>query len=222
MKGMTKQVVTAGIILGSVTVLSLGIRQVRLSVGRGRDVASGPAASSSGSASSGGAPGQYRGETHGYDEAQSAQGLHVQDEQGYEGGDMESLAAAGEPERDGDGDPGLSRAEDSKNYEDSGKHADSVYTGKSFKGGYFELRGSKKMLSKGFKGSGGGYEEVVATKNGEYWYVSKSADGTTTKMQLQTENSGDGVVIVGAGEANVYPADGGRVEKGGGEDAGGK
>ena len=53
----------------------------------------------------------------------------------------------------------------------------------------------------------GDYEDIYLTREGQAWYVSEQPDGSTAKMQLQTENINGEMTIVGSGEMNVYPAD---------------
>lgn len=221
MKRMTKQLIMAAIVLSSVTVLSFGVRQVRLSVHRARNAASAPTVGDPASTSVTGASGQRSAATHGDDGAGSEQDLYALDEQDYQGGDRDPFDAAADSQHAGDSDQAVASPDRSDAQEHSGKRADLVSIDKSFKADYSNFKGSKKMLSKSVKGSpASAYEKVGATRNGEYWYgngeywyVNKHPDGTTTKMQLQ-EIDGQ---LQPVGEANVYPSEGGKAKSEGGQ-----
>ena len=208
MKQMTKQLIMAAIVLSSVTVLSFGIRRVRLSVHRARN-AKGPV-------SNGAASQQYSA----YEPVGSARNTQPHDrldvplEQNQQPADpmTDSQEAFAEAHDGG----GREQADDQFDaYEHSGKRADIVSIDKSFKADYSKFKGDYAK-SKGSKGlqkiSVGAYENLYITDKGEHWYVTQHPDGTTTKMQLQ-EIDGQ---LQPAGEANVYPSQGG---KGKSEDA---
>ncbi|MCK4294599.1 MAG: hypothetical protein KAY65_15470 [Planctomycetes bacterium] len=216
MKRTTKQFIMAAIVLLSVTVLSFGVRQVRLSVHRVRNAASAPTVGDSASTSVTGASGQRSAGTHGDDGAGSEQDLYALDEQDHQDGNRDTFDGAADSQHAGDSDQAVASPDHSNAYEHSGKHADVVSMDKSFKGDYSNFKGSKKMLSKSVKGSpASAYEKVGATKNseywygnGEYWYVNKHPDGTTTKIQLQ-EIDGQ---LQPVSEETVYPSQGGKAK----------
>jgi len=204
MKQMTKQLIMAAFILGLVTVLSLGIRQVRLSVQRARNVAIAPAPAP---ASNAGDSGQRSVDMHG---AGSEQDFYALDEQDHQGGDTDPFNAAG------DSDQAVASADHSNAYEHSGERADIVSMDKSFKGDYSKFKGdyAKSKGSKGFqKISVGAYENIYITDKGEHWYVQKLPDGTTTKMQLQ-EIDGE---LQPVGKAEVYSPEDGKGKSEGGQ-----
>ena len=76
---------------------------------------------------------------------------------------------------------------------DSGKDGKAVSMTKSFKGDYAKSKGSKGLE----KISMGDNEDLYITGEGELWYVSKEADGSTTKMQVQVDNTGEMTVVDG-------------------------
>ncbi len=53
----------------------------------------------------------------------------------------------------------------------------------------------------------GDHEDLYLTGENELWYVSEQPDGSTAKMQLQTENIDGEMTIVGSSEMKAYPAD---------------
>jgi len=200
-----QQILTAAVVLVSVTVLSFGIRQVRMSIHRARIAANaqGPVSNGVGS------------EQHSTNEpavaGKNTQMLDVtleQDQQSAE--DMpesqEALAEADDEEG----------SEQSDGHENQGKHADTVSMGKSFKpdyakskAGYVKSKGdyAKYEGSKGLrKISVSAHENIYITDKGERWYVAENPDGTITKMQLQ-EIDGE---LQPVGETNVYQSDGGK------------
>lgn len=74
-------------------------------------------------------------------------------------------------------------------------------------GSYAKSEGSQSLQ----RISMGNREDLYITPENELWYVSRQPDGSTAKMQLQTENVNGETTVVGSGEMNVYPANDGKV-----------
>ena len=218
MKQMTKQLIMVATVLLSVTVLSFGIRQVRLSAHRARNAASAGAVRGSAPASKAGASGQRSVDMHADDRAAPEQDLYALAEQDYQDGDRDPFDGAADTQHAADSDPAVASADHSNAYEHSGKHADVVSMDKSFKADYSKFKAdyakskgdyAKSTGSKGLqKTSLGEYENLYITDNGEHWYVTQHPDRTTTKTQLQ-EIDGQ---LQPVRKANVYPSKGGQAK----------
>ena len=201
-----RTILTAAVVLVPVTVLSFGIRHVRVSIYRVRN-----AASAQGPVSNGAGPGKYSA----YKAVVSGENTQRQNrldfplEQYQQDGDSEAADAMADSQDAGEFEQAAASAERSDAWEHPGKRADVVFTGKAFKGDYSKFKGdyAKDKGSKGFqKISIGEYENVYITDKGEHWYVTELPDGSTTKMQLQ-EVDGE---LQPIGKENVYRSEGGK------------
>ena len=195
----TQQILTAAVVLASVTALSFGIRQVRISVHRARIAANAQEPVSNDVGSKEYSTNKPAAST------ENTQLLDVSLEQDEQAA-ADAMADPQEAFAEADDEDGL---EQSDGQEHQGKHADGVSMGKSFKGGYAKSKGDYAK-SKGSKGlqkiSVSEYENIYITDNGERWYVAENPDGTVTKTQMQ-EIDGQ---LQPVGETNVYPSDGGK------------
>jgi hypothetical protein len=175
MKPITKQLVIAAFILTSVTVLSLGIRQVRLSNHRANTIES-PVIADTGE-STPDRPSDPE------DQPQPEQPLYVN--AGPDNYPADSLTVDAEP------DPRYADASESDKEAPSDDHSEA----KSLKGNYAKTKGSKGLQ----KISLGDYEDLYRTGEGELWYVSKQSDGKTVKMQVQINDTTGEITVVDGG-----------------------
>ncbi|MBL7152741.1 MAG: hypothetical protein ISS79_03425 [Phycisphaerae bacterium] len=197
MNRKTQQILTAAVVLVSVTVLSFGIRQVRIGVHRAR-----VAASAQEPVSNDAGPEQYSAkEPAGF--ARNTQMHDVPLEQDEQAAD--AMTDSQEAFAEADDQDGWEQPDDQHN----GQKHSLVSMGKSFKGDYVKSKGdyAKSKGSKGFqKISVSEYENIYITDKGERWYVAENPDGTVTKMQMQ-EVDGE---LQPVGETNVYRSEGGK------------
>lgn len=170
-KLITKQLAIAAFILTSVTVLSLGIRQVRLSAYRADTGESTPSARPS----------------NPEDHTRPGQSLNVDAKPDHYPADSHTVDAEPDPQHANasDWDEQVPPDDYSEAHTDSGKHDKTVSVTKSFKGDYAKSEGSKGLQ----KISLGDNEDLYMTGEGEFWYVSKQPDGKTTKMQVQIDGT---------------------------------
>jgi len=198
-----QQILTAAVVLASVTALSFGIKQVRIRVHRARINAQETVSNGAGS------------EQYSTNEpavaGKNVQSLDVRLEQDQQS--AEDMADSQEVVAEADDEDG---SEQSDGRENQGKHADAGSMGKSFKGdyakskaGYAKYEGSKGLQ----KISVSEHENIYITDKGERWYVAENPDGTITKTQMQ-EVDGE---LQPAGKTNTYPSDGGKGKSGGGQ-----
>lgn len=169
-KPMTKQLAIAEFILTSVAVLSLGIRQVRLSNHRANTIES-PIVADTGES------------TPARPSDPENQPLYVNAEPDNYPAD--SLTVDAEPDQQ------YANASDS----DKDAPSDDYSEAKSLKGDYARTEGSKGLQ----KISLGDYEDLYRTEEGELWYVSKQPDGKTVKMQVQIDDTIGELTVVGSG-----------------------
>jgi len=207
-----QQILTAAIVLASVTALSFGIRQVRIRVHRTRIAANAQEPVSNGTGSE-----QYSTNEPAVS-ARTTQEHDIPLEQDQQS--AEDMAESQEVLAEADDEEG---SEQSDGQEHQGKHADGGSKGKSFKGDYAKSKAGY-VKSKGdydkYEGSKGlrkisvsEHENIYITDKGERWYVAENPDGSITKMQMQ-EIDGE---LQPVGEANVYPSDGGKGKSEGGQ-----
>lgn len=206
-----QQILTAAIVLASVTALSFGIRQVRIRVHRARIAANARELVSNGTSSE-----QYSANEPAV-AGKKTQMLDVPLEQDQQS--AEDMAESQEVFAEANDEEG---SEQSDGREHQGKHAEGVPVGKSFEGDYAESKAgyakSKGDYAK-YEGSKGlqrisvsEHENIYITDNGERWYVAENPDGTITKTQMK-EVDGE---LQPVGETNVYRSDGGNGKSEGG------
>jgi len=178
MKPITKQLAIAAFILASVTVLSFGIRKIRLSNHRANTIESPIVADTE-------------------DQPQPEQPLNTNAEPDYYPGDSYTV----DDEQDSqyadasDWDEQVPSDDYSEAQTDSGKPGKAFSKAKLFKGDYAKAKGSKGLQ----KISLGDNEELYLTGEGKYWYVSKQPDGKTTKMQVQIDDATGELIAVDGG-----------------------
>jgi len=177
MKPMTKQLVIAAFILTSVTVLSFGIRQVRLSNHRSNTIES-PIVADTGESAPSTRPSDSK------DQPQPEQSLGANTEPDNYPADSYTV--------DDEPDPQYANASDS----DEQVLPDDYSEAKSLKGDYAKTKGSKGLQ----KISLGDHEDLYRTEEGELWYVSKQPDGKTVKMQVQIDDTTGEITVVGRGD----------------------
>jgi len=198
MKPVTKQLTISAFILISVTILSFGIRQVRFSIHRAN-------IENSVVAESGETTTSTRSSNR-EEKSQSKPVLGTSAEPDYYLVDSYTTDAEQDDYStdpytvDIKPDPQLANASQSNK-----KAAfDNYSKAKSFKGDYAKSGGSKD-LEKILLGDN---ESLYRTEKGELWYVSKEADGSTTKMQVQVDKRGDMIVVDGGNYAKSGGAEG--------------
>jgi hypothetical protein len=156
MRPITRQVLIAVFILALVTVVSLGIRQVRFGANRAKTVESPVIAETE--------PDPFAAESPTVDAEPEPQ-----------------CAAASEPDEE----------------VPMGDYPEP----KSLKGDYAKAKGSKGSLEKISLGEN---ENLYVTGKGETWYVSKDADGKTTKMRVEIDKAtGEMTVVERAGKSGA-------------------
>ena len=170
MKPMTKQLAIAAFILTSVTVLSLGIRQVRLSAHRANTIES-PIVADTG-------------------ESTPTRPSDPENQPLYANAEPDNYPADSYTV-DAESDPQYANASDS----DEQVPSDDYSEAKSFKGDYAKTEGSKGLQ----KISLGDYEDLYRTGEGELWYVSKQPDDRAVKMQVQIDDTTGELTVVGSG-----------------------
>lgn len=180
-KPITKQLIIAAIILASVTVLSFGIRRVRFSAYRAYIVE--PTASVRPSETE---------DRHQLEEPRNANA-----EPGYY--PVDSYMADTEPALQDTKESFWDEQAVSDDY--SEENTDSIDNDKdalkteSFKDNYAKAEGKKDLQ----KISLSDHEELYFSEEGEFWYVSKQPDGSTTKMQVKINDTGE-FIAVGGGD----------------------
>jgi hypothetical protein len=176
MKPITKQLAIGVFILTLVTVLSFGIRQVRLSAHRANTIES-PIVTDTGESIPSVRPSNPE------DQSQPKQPLYVNAEpDNYPAG---SYIVYDES------DPQYADASDWDEDAPSDDHSEA----KSSKGDYAKTKGSKGLK----KISLGDYDNIYRTEEGELWYVSEQPDGKTVKMQVQIDDITGEITVVGWG-----------------------
>jgi len=191
MKPMTKQLALAAFILTSVTVLSFGIRQVRLSVHRANSIET-PVIADTGESKPTPAA------TNRKDSPQPEQLLHANAEPDHQPADSHIFDIEADPQQANASDAESIAHDHFKSNADSPKYDKTLSMTKSFKGDYAKFKGDYPKLkgdyakSKGSKGLQkipvSDHENIYVTEKGERWYVSENPDGTVTKVQMQTDD----------------------------------
>jgi hypothetical protein len=174
---ITKQLIIAAFILASVTVLSIGIRYVRFSAHRANTIENSVAADTGESTPARPSDLENR--------PQSRQPLGVN----------AKLDHYQEESHTVDVEPYPQHADASDSDEDT--PWEYLAEAKSLKGNYAKSEGSKDLE----KISLGDYENIYITGEGEFWYVIKEADGSTTKMQVKADDTGDMIIVDGGNYA---------------------
>lgn len=186
-KPITKQLIIAVSALVSVTVLSFGIRRIRLSTHRAGTIEKSVAANQSTPARPSNPENQPKQE----------QPLGVKAEPDYYPDDSYTIDYKHDSQYAdvSDWDEQTPSDDDSKAHTDPVNYDKDVSKTKSFKGGYAksgDTKASQKIsLSK--------YENLYLTKEGEAWYVSEQPDGSTAKMQVQVDEATGKLTAVGRG-----------------------
>jgi len=175
MKSVTKQLAIAAFILTLGTVASLGIRQVRLGNQRANTIEK-PVVTDTGEATLAHPSGPEN-------QPKFQQTLGVNTEPDHYPKDTYAVDA--EP------DPQHANAPDS----DKDAPSDGQSEAKSFKGDYAKSEGSKGLERISLSDN----ENLYITAEGQFWYVNKQPDGSTTKMQVQIDNTTGEMTVVGGG-----------------------
>jgi len=184
MKPITRQLTIGALILASVTVLSFGIRQVRFSIHRAKNIENSVIAEAGESTVSARSSDPK-------DQLQSKQPLGANAEPDYYLDDSYTVEIEPDYYPDDSFTVDIEPDPEYAKVSDSDKQASPK--AKSFKGGYARSGDSKGLE----KISLGDNENLYRTENGELWYVSKEADGSTTKMQVQVDGRGGMNIISG-------------------------
>jgi hypothetical protein len=165
--------------MASVTVLSLGIRHVRFSAYRadiGESILSAR-------------PSDPK------DQSQPKQHLNAGAEPNHSPADSYTVNDKSDPQdiEESFWDEHASSDDYSEENVDSVKYDKAISKTKSFKGDYAkDSKGLQKI-------SLNDHEELYLTGEGEFWYVSKQPDGSTTKMQVQIDEASGKLTAVGGG-----------------------
>jgi len=166
MKPITRQLTIAAFILASVTVLSLGIRQIRHST--------------------------YRADTGDArlsdteDQSQPEQSLNADAEPDYYPDDSYTVDDEDDSQYDDVSDSYEQADSDDYSEEntDPVNYDKAVSKAKSSKAGYAKSEGKKGLKQISLSDN----DNIYVTEKGEAWYVSKQPDGKTVKMQVQIDN----------------------------------
>lgn len=180
-KPITKQLAIAAIILTSATVLSFCIRQIRFSAHRINSGQSFPSVSSSNTE----------------DQSQPEQSLKAYAEPAYYPADSHIADAETDPQYvdASDWDEQPTPDDYYEDYTDSDKAGKAVSVTKSFKDNYAKAKDSKGLQ----KMSLSDHEDLYFSEEGEFWYVSKGPDGSTTKMQVLIDDDTGELTAVDGG-----------------------
>jgi hypothetical protein len=189
-KPITKQLAISVLFLISVTVLSFGIREIRFSIHRLKTAESNIVDTGEKTSVN---------SSNTKEKSQSERSFWAGDEPDYYPDDS-YIAGAEKDDYSSDSytvdvepDPQYVKAPGSK------KKAllEDYSSAKSLKGEYAKAEGKNGLQ----KISLGDNENIYITEKGEAWYVSKEADGSTTKMQVQMDNTGEMTVVRGGNYA---------------------
>lgn len=180
-KSITKQLTIGAFILTSVTVMSVGIRQVRFSSYR---------TDFSGPAPPAGHP--------------DIEGKPIPDKKLVAKSDTDyypedSYKVEAEPDPEYTDEPDWNKQAPSEDYADTNIHSDesgkTLSKTKSVMDSDTKAKASKSLE----KISLSDYEELYFSKEGEFWYVSKEPDGSTTKMQVHIDDDTGKFTVVDGG-----------------------
>ena len=192
MKPITKQLIVSVFILTLVTVLSLGIRQVRFSAHRANTFES-PVITEA-------EPDHYPAESHKVD---------VEPEPQYANASDWDVDAEPDTQYANQSDSDVDTEPDSKyaNAWDLDKKAPFDYQPKpkSFKGDYAKSEGPKDLE----KISLGEHENLYITGEGKLWYVSEPPDGKAVKMQVLVDDATGEMTIVSISDSGKSGGSGG-------------
>ena len=186
MKPITKQLAIAAFILTSVTVLSLGIRQVRLSAHRANTIES-PVIADTGEST----PARPSDPEN---QPQPEQSLGANAEPDHYPADSHTVDAEPDPQHANVSDWDEEAPSDDyyEAHTGSGKHGKAASMTKSFKGDYAKSEGSKGLE----KISMGDHDNIYIKGEGQLWYVSNLPDGSTAKMQVQIDDTTGEITVV--------------------------
>ena len=180
-KNILKQLLIAAFVLISVTVLSFGIRQVRL--------------------------GAYRADSDQFtastrpsdteDKSQLKQILNTEDEQDFYPDDSYTVEAEEDSQYadKSNWDEQAPSDDYSETETNTSKKSKAVFKTKSFKGGYAKSEGKSGLKKISLSDN----ENIYITENGEAWYVTKQPDGKTSKMQVQVDDYTGEITPIGSG-----------------------
>ncbi len=178
-KPMTKQLAIAAFILTSVTVLSLGIRQIRFSTHRANTLKSPVIADT----------GESTPVRPSYPEGQHQPRQPLGAGAEVDNYPADSLTVDVEPDPQhanaSESDMEVLSDDHAEAQTDSGEQGKAVSTTKSFKGDYAKSEGKKGLE----KISLSDHEDLYFSEKGEAWYVSKQPDGKVIKMQVQIDDT---------------------------------
>jgi len=208
MNRKTQQILIAAVVLAAVTVLSFGLRQVRVSMHQARtakELVSKDAGSEEYSANEPVASARNTQPQERFD-APLEEELQPTDLEADEAMTDSEDAFAEEKDQDGP-DKYEDVYEAKKRWDKSATFAAKKYSAK------FGAKGKGKGKSSYIPTKLSDTETLYTGKNGDYWYVQKLPNGEVTKTQMQ-EIDGE---LQPVGETNTYPADGGKGESGGGK-----
>jgi hypothetical protein len=173
-KPIIKQLAIAAFILISVTILSFGIRYVRFSAYRANTIEN-PVGTGTGDTTP---PARFLDSEN---QPKSQQTLEANTEADHYPEDSHIVGAEPDPYRANPSDL------------DEDAPWDSLAEAKSFNGDYAKSESSKGLQ----RISLSDYENLYITGEGQLWYVSKEADGSTTKMQVKVDDTGDMIIVDG-------------------------
>lgn len=180
-KSITKQLTIGAFILTSVTVLSVGIHHVRFSSYRAHFSEPAPPA---------GLP--------------DIEGQPIPDKKLVAKSETDfypedSYKVEAEPDPEYTDEPDWNKQAPSDDYTDTNNHPDesdkALAKAKSVMDNNDKTKASKSLE----KISLSDYEELYFTKEGEFWYVSKEPDGSTTKMQVHIDDDTGKFTVVDGG-----------------------
>lgn len=180
-KPITKQLAIAALILTSVTVLSFCIRQVRFSAHRVDSGQSFPSVSSS----------------NPEDQSQPEQSPKAYAEPAYYPAVSHIADAETDPQNTEESfwDEQVTFDDYSEKYSNSDKAGKAVSVTKSFKDNYAKAKDSKGLEKISLSDN----EDLYFSEEGEFWYVSKGPDGSTTKMQVLIDDDTGELTAVDGG-----------------------
>jgi len=188
MKSLTKQLAIAALILASVTILSFGIRHVRFSIYRANTIENSVIAEAGETITSARS-------SNPEEKSQSKQNLGANAEPDCYLADSDT--ADTEPDYYPDDSYTVDVEPDPQHANASDSDKKTPPRAKSFKGDYTKSVGKKDLEKISLSDN----ENLYITGKGELWYVSKEADGSTTKMQVQVDNTGEMTIVDGGNYA---------------------
>ena len=197
----TQQILIAAVVLAAVTVLSFGLRQVRVSVHQARTAKESVSKDAGSEEYSANEPFASARNTQPQERFDAPLEEELQPTGLDAAADLQD-AFAEEKDQD-DPDKYEDMYEAKKHWDKSAAFADKKYSSK------FGAKGKGSYIPTKLSDT----ETLYTGKDGEYWYVRKLPNGETTKVQMQ-EIDGE---LQPVGETNTYPAEGGKGKSGGGK-----